>query len=151
MRGFTQIPKTNAEKKKKKSVFCSYLPEMPRVALNPLLNLLSPVRLIIRIWSHIRARSNSCRRISLFSDWLRELLCCHSKDLMCQQEQRHGYTCGINQKRQINHLMYLVRAHSHGCFVFFHLQDIEPLAQTVVQGVKLCGQILSHLSGKATR
>lgn len=41
-----------------------------------------------------------------------------------------------------------MKAHSHCCF---HLQDIEPLAKTVVQGVKLCGQILSHLSSEAKK
>lgn len=54
----------------------------------------------------------------------------------------------IVKRAQINHCMHLVRANGHCCF---HLQDIEPLAKTVVQRVKLCGQILSHLSGKAER
>lgn len=32
-----------------------------------------------------------------------------------------------------------------------HLQNIEPLAKAVVQRIKLCGQILSHLHRKKKR
>lgn len=88
------------------SVHCNYLPETSCLALNPLLHFLSPVNgLVIGVWSQISAGSNTHRRISLFSDWLRELLRCQGKDLMHQkQEQPHDYTCGSNQKsNQINH------------------------------------------------
>lgn len=34
------------------------------------------------------------------------------------------------------------------CRKNLHLQNIEPLAKAVVQRIKLCGQILSHLHRK---
>lgn len=64
------------------------------LALNPLLYYLSPVnRVVTRVQSQIRAGINTHRWISLFIDWLGELLRCQSKDLRNQkQEQPHDYT-----------------------------------------------------------
>lgn len=121
------------------SICCSYLSETSRLALNPLFYFLSPVnRFVIDVWTQIRASCscNTHRRISLFTDWTRELPCCKNKHLMCHKQEQHcGYALtrtSVWQRCRKNH----------------HLQHIEPLAKTVVQRIKLCGQILSHLLGK---
>ncbi len=128
------------------SVYFNYLTEAFCFALNPPLYFLSPVnRVVTRVWSQISGGGNTRGWISLFSVWLRELLRCKGKDLRGHQNQN---------SLVITLQMYLAKAHSCNQkwrICCFHLQDIEPLAKTVVQGVKLCGQILSHLSRKAKR
>lgn len=69
------------------SIYFNYLPEAFCLALNPLLYFLSPVnRVVTGVWSQISAGNNTHRWISLFSDWLRELLRSHSEDLMHQNK-----------------------------------------------------------------
>lgn len=72
---------------------CNNLPEAPRVALNPLLYFLSPVnRVVARVWSQISYSISPHRRVTLLSEWLRELLRPQSKDLMRQNKNRVAVT-----------------------------------------------------------
>lgn len=65
------------------AIYFNYLPEAFCLALNPLLYFLSPVnRVVTGVWSQISAGGNTHRWISLFSDWLRELLRSHGEDLI---------------------------------------------------------------------
>ena len=65
-----------------------YLTETLGLALNPLLNNLSPVdRVVTWVWSHISGGSYTQGRISIDRDWLREFLRCQSKDLAHQNKK----------------------------------------------------------------
>lgn len=81
-------------KKGDKNICFNYLPEASCLALNPLLYFLTPVNGVVTgVRSQISAGSNTHTWIFLFCDWLRELLCCQSKDLTKQKrEQIHDYT-----------------------------------------------------------
>lgn len=86
------------------SIYFYYLPEAFCLALNPPLHFLSPVNGVVTgVWSQISAGSNTHRWISLFSDWLRELLRSHSKDLIHQNKSSLMITHAAIMKRvQIN-------------------------------------------------
>lgn len=70
------------------SICCRYPSEKPCLALNPLFYFLSPVNgFVIDVWTQLRAPCvcNAHRRIFLFNDWPRELLCCKNEHLMHQE------------------------------------------------------------------
>lgn len=113
-------------------------------------------RVITRVWSQISAGSSASQWISLFHNWLSKFLSCQSKDLIHQNKKSLMNALTKTKQIQIKYYVYLVKSHSDyqkwSCSFFcFHLQDIEPLAKTVVQRVKLCGQILCHLSKNMRR
>lgn len=94
-----------------------YLTEALGLALNPLLNDLSPVdRVVTRVWSHVSGGSYTQGGTFIVSDWLREFLSCQSKDLIHQNKNSLIIAPPVAMIKSINGYYW------KSCC--FHLQDI---------------------------